>query len=155
MKQLVLENVRSAHNVGSLFRTADGAGVECVHLVGYTPTPIDRFGRVQKEIEKTSLGATKAVAWEWHETIGPLLARARDEGRTIVAVEQAPESVPLAAFTVPESVLYLFGSEVEGLSEATLAQADTIVEIPMLGVKESLNVAVAAGIVLYHDLVSN
>lgn len=152
MKQLVLENLRSAHNVGSIFRTADAVGVERIYLIGYTPTPLDRFGRRQKEIAKTSLGASETVPWEQHDTVVPVLEQASADGVEIVVVEQADGSVPLPRYPVPASVIYVLGNEVTGVSDEALARADTIVEIPMLGTKESLNVAVAAGIVLYHGL---
>lgn len=153
MKYVVLENIRSAHNVGSIFRTADGAGVKKVFLVGYTPRPLDRFGRVQKEIQKTSLGASESIIWEYSETIEPVLTVLKAEGITVVAVEQSPRSVLLQEFTVPAKVAYVFGNEVDGVAVTTLMVADTIVELPMQGKKESLNVSVAAGIVLYHGVV--
>lgn len=152
VKYLILENIRSAYNVGAMFRTADGAGVSKVFLIGYTPAPLDRFGRVQPEIEKTSLGASTEMAWEQAEAIVPLLQKLQAEGFQIVAVEQSSTSVPLATFSVPEKVAYIMGNEIEGVSREALMVADVIVEIPMLGTKESLNVGVAAGIILYHDV---
>lgn len=110
-KILILDNIRSAHNVGSLFRTADGAGVTSVALVGYTPTPQDRFGRVQPEIEKTSLGASHMIPWKAYTDAELLeyLALLKKEGSTIVAVEQTPESISLYEFTVPEKVAIHYG----------------------------------------------
>lgn len=151
MKTVVLENVRSAHNVGSIFRTADGAGVGRIFLVGYTPTPIDRFGRVQTEIEKTSLGATQTVPWEHADDIASVLSRLQEQS-TVVAVEQDIRALPLSRFTTPENVSYVFGNEVDGVTPDALACCEQVVEIPMLGQKESLNVSVAAGIILYHGL---
>jgi tRNA G18 (ribose-2'-O)-methylase SpoU len=153
VKYVILENIRSAHNVGSIFRTADGAGVTKIFLVGYTPRPLDRFGRVQKEIQKTSLGASESIVWEYSETIEPVLALLKTENITVVAVEQSPQAVLLHEFTVPENVAYVFGNEVEGVDGKVLAVADTIVELPMRGQKESLNVSVVAGIILYHGVV--
>ena len=92
-KSIILLNLRSAYNVGSIFRTADGAGVKKIYLVGHTPTPTDRFGREQAEIEKTSLGATKSVAWEYHEQIDPVLAILKQKSYQVVAVEQHPLAV--------------------------------------------------------------
>jgi len=153
VKCVVLENIRSAHNVGSVFRTADGAGVDEIFLVGYTPAPIDRFGRMQKEIQKTSLGASEWIPWRYFETVAELVAYLEAEAIVLVAVEIASQSISLKQFKVPDRVAYVLGNEVEGVSEAALKAAATIVDIPMLGKKESLNVSVTAGIVLYHDVV--
>lgn len=152
MKILILENIRSAYNVGAMFRTADAAGVDKIFLVGYTPTPIDRFGRVQTEIKKTSLGASAEVAWEHFSEIGKLITNLKEQGVEVVAVELGVKALPLNKYQVPESVAYIMGNEVEGVSAEALAAADVTVEIPMLGTKESLNVSVSAGIVLYHGL---
>lgn len=154
MKVVVLENVRSAHNVGSVFRTADATGVEQIYLVGYTPNPIDRFGRLQPEIQKTSLGASENIPWEHRGDISELLGELQKSGFQTIAVEQTSNSVSLSGFKVPERVAYVFGNEVEGVSEATLAECESVVEIPMLGKKESLNISVAVGVVLYHGLVT-
>ncbi len=150
MKYLILEDIRSAYNVGAMFRTADGAGVTKVFLLGYTPAPIDRFGRVQAEISKTSLGASETMPWEAASDISQLILELKTQGVTVVAVEQAPQSVMLKDFIVPEKVAYIMGNEVTGVSREALAQADVILELPMLGQKESLNVSVTAGIVMYH-----
>jgi len=152
MKYLVLENIRSAYNVGAMFRTADGAGVEKIFLVGYTPTPIDRFARVQPEIEKTSLGASQTIPWQHFSQPQELIAELHKKSCAIVPVEQTENSIQLQTFIVPENVAYVMGNEVEGVSKEFLTAADIIVEIPMRGEKESLNVSVAAGIVLYHGL---
>jgi tRNA G18 (ribose-2'-O)-methylase SpoU len=152
MKYLILENTRSAYNVGAMFRTADGAGVDKIFLVGYTPTPIDRFGRVQSEIQKTSLGASENIPWEHFLEAKQLVAYLQTTQCAIVPVEQTENSVSLQDFSVPENVAYVMGNEVEGVSIEFCSAADTIVDIPMLGEKESLNVSVAAGIVLYHGL---
>lgn len=153
VKYLILENIRSAYNVGAIFRTADGAGVSKIFLIGYTPAPLDRFGRVQPEIEKTSLGASETVVWEYAPEISCVLKRLKDEEFTIVAVEQNENSLSLKEFTVPEKVAYIVGNEIDGVSQEALSLSDMIIELPMLGSKESLNVSVTAGIILYHDLV--
>ena len=153
MKYLIIENVRSAYNVGAMFRTADGAGVTKIFLVGYTPTPIDRFGRVQSEISKTSLGASETIAWESADTSVAVIAKLQSEGFIAVAIEQSPTAISLKDFVVPEQVVYIMGSEVTGVTAETLDAVDQVVDIPMLGAKESLNVSVAAGIVMYHGLV--
>lgn len=152
MKYLILEDIRSAYNVGAIFRTADGAGVSKIFLIGYTPAPLDRFGRVQPEIKKTSLGASEEIAWEQRTDIAELITELQSEDIKVVAVEQTPSSVSLTKFSVPEKIAYIVGNEVDGVSKAALSMANTIIEIPMLGTKESLNVSVATGIVLYHGL---
>ena len=153
VKYLIIENVRSAYNVGAMFRTADGAGVAKIFLVGYTPTPIDRFGRTQSEIAKTSLGASAVIPWESAVSSAEVIKQLQTDGCVIVAIEQTATSESLNMFTVPEKVAYIMGNEVDGLDVATLAMVDRILEIPMHGKKESLNVSVAAGIVMYHGVV--
>jgi 23S rRNA (guanosine2251-2'-O)-methyltransferase len=154
MKYLILDNIRSAHNVGAMFRTADGAGVQKIFLIGYTPTPVDRFGRTQGEIQKTSLGASETVGWEHVEDLPGLIKQLQQEEVTVVAVEQSPTSIQLKDFQVPEKVAYIVGNEVDGISESIQKLSDMVLELPMLGEKESLNVATTAGIVLYHQLSS-
>jgi 23S rRNA (guanosine2251-2'-O)-methyltransferase len=152
-KILIVDNVRSAYNVGSLFRTSDGAGVSRIILVGYTPTPLDRFGRVQLEIAKTSLGASTMITWEKRESgidIETCITTLKNEGFSIVAVEQTKEAVSLYDFKVPEKVAYILGNEIDGVSKDLLKVADVVVHIPMQGQKESLNVGVATGIILFH-----
>ncbi len=123
-----------------------------IFLTGYTPAPTDRFGRKQPEIQKTSLGASDLVPWEQTAEATELVERLRSEGVQMVAVEQTSGAIPLSDFQVPEKVAYVMGNEVEGVSKPTLEAADIIVEIPMLGSKESLNVSVAAGIILYYGI---
>jgi len=149
MKQVILADIRSNYNVGAIFRTCDGAGVEKVYLTGFTPAPIDRFGRQVGEIHKTALGAEEFIPWEVVSDILILIKKLQAKGVTVVAVEQSTNSIKLADFVLPKSVAYILGSETEGLSDAVLAAADQVLEIPMLGQKESLNVSVTAGIVLY------
>ena len=165
MKMMVLlHNIRSAHNVGSIFRTADAAGVKKLFLTGYTPTPLDRFGRAQKDIAKTALGAQKCVAWEYAKTPGSILKKMKREGVHIVGVEQDARAVNYRSFKPHSAVLFLFGNEVRGLSRSLRDACDTLIEIPMHGTmvrqahhprntgtgKESLNVSVAVGIVLFN-----
>lgn len=146
---VILHNIRSAHNVGSIFRTADGAGVSKIFLVGYTPHPVDRFGREQPEIQKTSLGAARVVPWEAYDAIEPLIAQLRAESVAIVAVEQHARAIDYRTYAPKEDVAYILGNEVDGVSWEMCDTADAIVYIPMHGTKESLNVSVAAGIVLF------
>jgi 23S rRNA (guanosine2251-2'-O)-methyltransferase len=153
MKYLILENIRSAYNVGAIFRTADAAKVKKIFLIGYTPAPLDRFGREQSEIKKTSLGASETMVWEHHLESAAVVAKLQVAGVRVVAVEQGVGAKRLPQFTVPESVAYILGNEVDGVSDVAMELADEVVEIPMLGQKESLNVSVAAGIILYHGMV--
>lgn len=150
MKQVILCDIRSHYNVGAIFRTSDGAGVSKIYLTGYTPAPEDRFGRAVPEISKTALGAENFIFWEVVTDIKILIKKLQSEGVTVAAVEQSSKSVSLSDFKVPDSVAYIMGSETEGIPEEVLEMADVILEIPMLGQKESLNVSVSAGIVLYH-----
>jgi len=153
MKYLIIENVRSAYNVGAMFRTADGAGVAKIFLIGYTPAPIDRFGRTQSEIAKTSLGASAVIPWETAATSAQVINQLQADGCIVAAIEQTAASESLATFTVPQKVAYIMGNEVGGVDAKTLSMVDIVLEIPMYGTKESLNVSVAAGIVMYHGLV--
>lgn len=150
---VILDNIRSAHNVGSIFRTADGAGVGKMYLVGTTPSPIDRFGREVAEIKKTSLGASSMVPWEHVDDndSATLIGRLKDEGYEVVAIEQTPKSISLYDFTPTSKVAYIFGYEVDGVSQKLIDSADKVVQIPMKGEKESLNVSVTAGIVLFSQ----
>lgn len=151
-KYVILHDIRSAYNVGAIFRTADAAGVVKMFLSGYTPTPHDRFGRTQAEIQKTSLGASETVEWEQTNNLSELIRTLQQSGVTVAAVEQAENSVSLTEFVVPEQVAYILGNEVTGVPAEIQKLSDKIIELPMLGKKESLNVSVTAGIVLYHGL---
>ena len=153
-KILILDNIRSQHNVGSLFRSGDGVGVDMIYLVGTTPSPIDRFGRPVKEIEKTALGAEKSIKWEHIDDIVSLLKNLKNEGVEILALEQDEKSIDYKNFNFEniknKSVAIILGNEVDGISKNVLERVDTILEIPMKGEKESLNVSVAGGIILYR-----
>ncbi len=146
---LLLHNIRSAHNVGSIFRTADAAGVSRIYLTGYTPTPTDRFGRPQKEIAKTALGAEHTIPWEYAETPAPFIKNLKKGGWRIVGVEQDARAIDYRALTPDRPTLFILGNEVRGISLTLRDQCDVLIEIPMRGKKESLNVGVAAGIVLF------
>lgn len=147
---VLLHNVRSTHNVGSVLRSADGAGAVAVYLSGYTPSPVDRFGRVRADVAKTALGAERSVSWKHEKSPAVLIRRLRKEGWHIVGVEQDARAVPYKSFSLRGNTLFVLGNEVRGLASALRAQCDALVEIPMLGTKESLNVSVAAGIILFH-----
>ncbi len=150
MKQVILYDIRSHYNVGAIFRTADAAGVVKIYLSGLTPAPIDRFGRVVPEIHKTALGAENTVPWESVDEALPLIEKLKREGVTVIAVEQSPSATSLNDFVPEDSVAYIFGSETEGIPPFVLEAVDMVLEVPMQGMKESLNVSVTAGIVLYH-----
>jgi len=161
---VMLHNVRSAHNVGAIFRTADAAGVEKIYLTGYTPTPKDRFGRTQANIVKTALGAEETVPWEYAASASRIIARLRRKGWQSIGVEQDARSRQYRTYKVRRPALFVFGNEVKGLSRTVRRQCDILLEIPMRGAmvwqahhprrmrrgKESLNVSVAAGIILFH-----
>jgi 23S rRNA (guanosine2251-2'-O)-methyltransferase len=146
---LILHNIRSEENVGSMFRTADGFGITKIYLTGYTPDPLDRFKREVGKIAKTALGAEKSVPWEHIDDVTECIAKLKQEGVRIVALEQDPNSNAIANYAVQKPFALIVGNEVGGVEGEVLKLVDDIVEIPMLGVKESLNVSVATGIALY------
>lgn len=148
---LLLHNIRSTHNVGSIFRTADAAGVSHVYLTGYTPAPTDRFGRMQKDIAKTALGAEKSVRWTHVPSAALQIAKLRREGWHIVGVEQDVRARDHRSFRRSAQTVFIFGNEVRGLSKSLLSLCDELIEIPMHGKKESLNVSVAAGVILFSN----
>ena len=143
---VLLDNVRSLHNVGAFFRTADGAGLEKLYLTGITGRPPN------SAIAKTALGADETVAWEHHPDPVPLLEKLRAQGHEIAAIETSLHSVDLFDWRPGFPVCLVFGHEVEGIRGEVLDRCDTLVRIPMLGVKHSLNVATAGGVVIYELL---
>jgi tRNA G18 (ribose-2'-O)-methylase SpoU len=151
---LILHNIRSQHNVGSIFRTADGAGVKKIFLTGYTPKPVDEFGKVKSEIHKTALGAEETIEWEYCRDIGKLIHRFRkkkysDEHIFLVGLEQTETAVDFKKFKPKFPLVLIAGNEIRGISEKILEKCDAVIKIPMRGKKESLNVSVAVGIALY------
>lgn len=150
----ILHNVRSQHNVGSIFRTSDAVGVEKLYLCGITPAPIDKYGRPNTKMLKVSLGAENSVGWESVKSTTHLIDRLKKQGYSIIAVELAPAAVPYFVIKrtkkQAEKTAIIMGGEVKGLSPAILKRADIIAQIPMCGTKESLNVSVAYGIIAYH-----
>jgi tRNA G18 (ribose-2'-O)-methylase SpoU len=157
LKALILHNIRSVHNVGSIFRTADAAGISTIILSGYTPTPLDRFKQPRKDFAKVSLGAEKTIAWVQVKTFAQAVKLLKKENYFIAAVEQDKDSTPLFSFTPPAErpLALVLGNEVLGVSKASLKLCDAILEIPMRGYKESLNVSVAAGIAMFSLLNKN
>jgi 23S rRNA (guanosine2251-2'-O)-methyltransferase len=155
---LIVHNVRSANNVGSLFRTADGLGVDKIYFTGYAPYPeTDNDARlpherrkITQQIHKTALGAELSVPWEYEPDILGCLDRLKADRFTIVALEQTEKARPLEKFIVPIKTALIVGNEVSGLDEVVLKRAEHHIQIPMRGHKESFNVAIAAAIALYH-----
>lgn len=149
---VLLHNIRSVHNVGSMWRTANAAGVNKIFMSGYTPLPIDRFGRERKDFAKVALNSQKSVDWEYVENPVNLIKRLQKEGVFVIAIEQAKNSVDYKKVKVKKPVLFLVGNEVDGIPKNLLDLADVIAEIAMKGDKESLNVSVAFGIALFRML---
>ncbi|NNE16466.1 MAG: RNA methyltransferase [Saprospiraceae bacterium] len=143
---VVLDNIRSAHNVGSIFRTCDGFAIDHLYLCGITARP------PHKEINKTAIGATSSVDWTYSESITSTLAQLKSDGYVILSVEQTDNSTVLQDFRVVKDSKYaiILGNEVEGVSDDAINLSDLAVEIPQYGTKHSFNVAVCAGICLYH-----
>jgi tRNA G18 (ribose-2'-O)-methylase SpoU len=142
---IVLDNVRSLHNVGSAFRTADAFRVEKIFLTGITGTPPHR------EIEKTALGATESVSWEYAERPEEAVKRLKDSGYHVIVVEQTTDSTSLREFSMAGKKLCLvFGNEIHGVSDPVIALADQALEIPQSGTKHSLNISVCVGIVIWE-----
>ena len=142
---VVLDNIRSMHNIGSIFRTSDGFAVEQIYLCGITAQPPHR------EIEKTALGATQSVNWTYFETPIQAIEQLRSDGYQIIAIEQAENSTMLNEFIPLNNNKYalILGNEVNGVSDEVMNQVDTCIEIPQFGTKHSFNVVVSAGIVLW------
>lgn len=142
---VILDSVRSLHNVGSIFRTSDGFAVEQIYLCGITGQPPHR------EIEKTALGATQSVEWTYFENVTDAIVKLREQRYKIIAIEQADESIMLDSFEIEQSSKYavIMGNEVHGVSDEAMALIDNCVEIPQFGTKHSFNVVVATGIVLW------
>jgi tRNA G18 (ribose-2'-O)-methylase SpoU len=147
---LILDNIRSAENVGSIFRTGDAIGVQKIFLTGMTPSPIDRFGRVRKDISKSALGAEKNISWEYFEKTSDVVKKLKKEGFFIVAIEQDTKSLDYKKIKPKHKTCLIFGNEVSGINREILGMADKIAEIKMRGMKESLNVSVSAGVALYR-----
>ncbi|MDQ5912273.1 MAG: hypothetical protein QG568_488 [Patescibacteria group bacterium] len=149
---VVLPDIRSSYNIGSIFRTSDATGVSKIYICGYSPCPTDNFNRPQKEIAKTALGAEKRIPWEYKMDVQRVIKNLKEEGFLVVAVEQDERSITYKKFFKKRGnkIAIVFGNEVEGLSKKIIALCDAVVDIPMLGEKESLNVSVSAGIILYE-----
>ena len=144
---IILENIRSLHNIGSVFRTADAFLIEKIYLCGFTATPPNR------EIRKTALGATESVVWEYVQDTKELIQRLKEQNQSveIFAIEQAVNSINLDQFDQVQvnKLAVVFGNEVNGVEQQTIDCCDGVIEIPQLGIKHSLNVSVSAGIVIW------
>lgn len=153
---LILHDIRSAYNVGAIFRTADGSGVSKIYLSGYTPVPAgedkEKKTQADKMIEKTALGAERNVPWEKAEDLSDLIDELRKEKISVIALEKIDNAIELKKFEKKFPIALILGNEVEGVSAEILNKCDAIVSIPMRGKKESLNVSVAAGIAMYEIL---
>jgi 23S rRNA (guanosine2251-2'-O)-methyltransferase len=149
---LILHNIRSVYNVGSLFRTAEAAGISKICLSGYTPQPIDRFGNTRSDFHKSALGSEHTIEWYSVRSLTLHIRKLKKEGWHIVAVEQSPQSVYYARVKTKKKTVFILGNEVRGLSSALVKLADVVAEIPMKGKKESLNVSVAGGVALFRIL---
>ncbi len=143
---VVLENIRSAYNVGSVFRTSDAFLIEAIYIIGYSAKP------PHKEIKKTALGAEETVSWKYFKTSAEALEELRAKGFNIYAAEQAESSYKLNAigFDPDEKIAVVFGNEVTGVEQSTIVLCDGCLEIPQLGMKHSLNIATAVGVVLWE-----
>jgi len=141
---VILENVRSAYNVGSVFRTADAFLLEAIYICGYTAYP------PHKEIKKTALGAEETVYWKYFKLVDEAILEARNNGYKVYSVEQAEDSLFLNEYKQDEKIAVIFGNEVSGVEQSTIAKTDGCIEIPQLGMKHSLNISVAAGVVLWE-----
>ncbi|MGH7240971.1 MAG: TrmH family RNA methyltransferase [Candidatus Saccharimonadales bacterium] len=155
---LIAHDIRSTHNVGSLLRTAEGLGAEKIFFTGYTPYPRSAHDprlphiaqKLDAQIHKTALDAETIVPWQHEDDVQVVLDTLRAAGYNICALEQAKTAIPLPQWQPSNKVAILIGREVEGIEPALLKQADTIVEIPMFGKKESFNVVQATAMLLYH-----
>ena len=142
---VLLDNIRSAYNVGSIFRTADAFLIECIFVCGYTPPPTHR------QVHKTALGAVDTVDWIQFENIQDAILLLKENGYQVYSIEQAEQSISLEKFILPSSkkIAVVFGNEVTGVQDIAMQQCNGCIEIPQHGMKHSLNVSVAAGIVLW------
>lgn len=155
---LVVHDIRSCHNVGSLLRTAEGLGVDKVYFSGYTPYPLtpkdERLPHISTkltaQIHKTALGAEKTQSWERVSSIDELIKQLKHDGYTLAALEQTSNSVPLHTYHSTDKIALVLGREVEGLAPEILAKVDVTLEIPMHGAKESFNVVQAAAMALFQ-----
>lgn len=149
---VLLHNIRSVHNVGSIFRTASALGVSKIYLSGFTPTPTDRFGKKRSDFAKVALGSEEVIEWKYEYDPIKLLKNLKKEGVCVVSVEQDKKSVDYKKIKIKYPVVFMVGEETKGIDKNILKISDYIAEIPMKGNKESLNVSVAFGVALFRIL---
>jgi len=155
---VIIHDIRSSYNVGSLLRTCEGLGVRRVYLTGYTPYPKSSndtrlphtAAKVTAKIQKTALGAQESLEWEQSDDVQTVISTLKKQGYDIVGLEQTERSLQLPDYVPTKNIALVLGREVEGLDNTLSEACDTMIEIPMAGEKESFNVAVAAGMALYH-----
>jgi len=160
MKRVVLvaHDIRSAYNIGSLMRTAEGLGINKMIISGYSPYPLLKNDsrlphlakKINNRIRKTSLGAEASLSWQYQKDINQVIAKLKEQGYFVAALEQSAKSINLASYRSKSKTALIVGNEISGVSKAILDQCDEILEIPMAGKKESFNVAAASAIALYH-----
>jgi tRNA G18 (ribose-2'-O)-methylase SpoU len=146
-KVLILDSIRSVINVGAIFRTADAIGMDKIFLTGYCPTPVDRFGREREDFKKSSLGAK--VDWEYFENISDLILSLKKQNFNIISIEQDSKSIDYKKIKLEDKNAVIMGNENFGVNKNVLKISDQIAELPMFGFKNSLNVSVTTGIILY------
>ena len=154
MKVVVLDNLRSVYNVGSIFRTGNAVGIEKIYLCGTTPTPLDTKGNKRKDFAKVALGAEDTVAWEYFESSYECVRKLQESGFYIISLEQDKRSVNYSDIDIQEKkdISFVIGNEVDGVDYDIIKMSDIVAEIPMLGSKESLNVTIAFGVAVYRIL---
>jgi 23S rRNA (guanosine2251-2'-O)-methyltransferase len=142
---IVLDNIRSLNNIGSVFRSADAFIIQKIYLCGITATP------PHKDIQKTALGATDSVDWEYVESTDELVQKLKQEGVFVASIEQAEDSISLNEFETSPNTTYalIFGNEVKGVQQSVVSASDAVIEIPQFGTKHSLNISVSAGVVIW------
>ena len=141
---VILEDIRSAFNVGAIFRTSDAAGIKKLYLTGITPYP------PHNKIPKTALGATKSVNWEYEKDINTTISKLKKQNISIIGIEITPNAKIYTEFKFPKPTALVLGNEIHGISDKTLKQCETVVKIPMFGIKKSLNVEVSYAIIVYE-----
>ncbi len=149
---IVLDNIRSIHNVGAIFRTSDALGIDLICLCGITPSPTDRFGRERNDFNKAALGAQHSVSWKHYSSALECVTDLKTQGYSVVCVEQHSSSIDYKKVSLSQKTAFVFGNEVDGISPEIISIADHVAEIDMHGIKESLNVSVVFGIVMFRIL---
>lgn len=154
MKIVVLDNLRSVFNVGSIFRTANAVGIDMIYLCGTTPSPLDTKGARRKDFAKVALGAEDTVKWEYRDTTRGVIEELLGEGHYVIALEQDKRAVDYKEVSVEgkDNIAFVIGHEVDGITQDVTDLCSVIAEIPMLGTKESLNVTIAFGVGVYRIL---